>query len=113
MQSLLKTKEAIYNAQYYNLFNLVYSESLRRGLEQKRLVEEHKITPDQVKYSDIISDEFHNVVRSGNVTLIGNMDKANREGRKVFMALHWATQGSMTCSRTTRAPAYRRTFQGS
>lgn len=93
MQSLLKTKEAIYNAQYYNLFNLVYSESLRRGLEQKRLVEEHKITPDQVKYSDIISDEFHNVVRSGNVTLIGNMDKANREGRKVFMALHWATQG--------------------
>lgn len=92
MQNLIAIGSEIYNAQYYNLFNLVYSEGVKRGQHQKYLYENGQLNLDDVQATDIVSDEFHNVVRANNLRLLNDMDQANREGRKLWIALHWATQ---------------------
>ena len=92
LQNLIATKQEIYNAQYYNLFNLIYSEAVKRGQHEKFLYESGKLSLDEIRTTDIVSDEFHNVVRANNLRLLNEMDRANREGRKLWIALHWATQ---------------------
>lgn len=74
-----------YNAQYYNLYTAAFSETVRVGQREKYLFDRKKKRVDELIYSNITSDEFHNPIRTENLTLLKALDRYNREGRKLLI----------------------------
>lgn len=98
LESLLNIhNNNIYNAQYFNLYNMVYSNAVRIGQREKHLYIQGEKRPGELIYTDIVSDEFHNPIRSANIELIKQMDRNNREGRKIFIGQHYAVHDIGDC----------------
>lgn len=98
LEALLNIQDSeIYNAQYFNLFNMVYSHTVRIGQREKYLYTTGKKEAKDIIYCDIVSDEFHNPIRSENIELLKQMDRSNREGRKIFVGQHYAIHDINDC----------------
>ncbi len=98
LESLLNIQDSdIYNAQYFNLYNMVYSHAVRVGQQEKFLYTTNKKKPSEIIFTDIVSDEFHNPIRTRNIQLLNQMDRNNREGRKIFIAQHYAVHDIKDC----------------
>ncbi|WP_251844155.1 conjugal transfer protein TraE [Enterococcus faecalis] len=98
LESLLNIQDSdIYNAQYFNLYNMVYSHAVRVGQQEKYLYTTNQKKPSEIIYTDIVSDEFHNPIRTRNIQLLDQMDRNNREGRKIFIAQHYAVHDIKDC----------------
>ncbi|RVU96557.1 conjugal transfer protein TraE [Enterococcus avium] len=98
LESLLNIQDSdIYNAQYFNLYNMVYSHAVRVGQQEKYLYTTKQKKPSEIIFTDIVSDEFHNPIRTRNVQLLNQMDRNNREGRKIFIAQHYAVHDIKDC----------------
>lgn len=89
LESLLKADTNIYNAQYLNLFYMSFSHAVKIGQREKFLYDSGEKGIDEIEFTDLVSDEFHNPIRSENIELIKEMDRTNREGRKIFVGLHF------------------------
>lgn len=85
MENLVKSDMFAYNAQYYNLYTAAFSETVRVGQREKYLFDRKKKRVDELIYSNITSDEFHNPIRTENLTLLKALDRYNREGRKLLI----------------------------
>ena len=98
LESLLNVQDSdIYNAQYFNLYNMVYSHAVRVGQQEKFLYTTNQKKPSEIIFTDIVSDEFHNPIRTRNIQLLNQMDRNNREGRKIFIAQHYAVHDIKDC----------------
>lgn len=98
LESLLNLQNSnIYNAQYFNLYNMVYSHAVRIGQQEKYLYLTGKKKAQDIIYTDVVSDEFHNPIRSENIELLKQMDRTNREGRKIFIGQHYAVHDINDC----------------
>lgn len=98
LESLLNIQDSdIYNAQYFNLYNMVYSHAVRVGQQEKYLYTMNQKKPSEIIFTDIVSDEFHNPIRTRNIQLLNQMDRNNREGRKIFIAQHYAVHDIKDC----------------
>lgn len=85
MDKLNKSDTSTYNAQYYNLYTAAFSEAVRVGQREKYLFDRKQKRVDELVYTNITSDEFHNPIRTGNLELINQLDKYSREGRKLLI----------------------------
>ncbi|EOL43009.1 hypothetical protein [Enterococcus phoeniculicola] len=85
LEDLLRAEENIYNAQYYNLYNMVFAESVKVGQHEKYLFDHRKKKANELVFTDITHDEFHNPIRTKNLQLIKRIDRDNREGRKIMI----------------------------
>lgn len=85
LEDLLKSEENIYNAQYYNLYNMVFSESVKVGQHEKYLFDRREKKAEELVFTDITHDEFHNMTRTKNIQLLNRIDRDNREGRKIMI----------------------------
>lgn len=85
MQNLIKSDRATYNAQYYNLYTAAFSEAVRVGQREKYLFDRKQKRVDELIYTNITSDEFHNPIRTENLTLLNELDRYNREARKLLI----------------------------
>lgn len=98
LESLLNIQDSeVYNAQYFNLYNMVYSHAVRIGQQEKHLYLTNQKSAQDIIYTDIVSDEFHNPIRSENIELLKQMDRNNREGRKIFIGQHYAVHDINDC----------------
>ncbi|NBJ47126.1 trse protein [Enterococcus faecalis] len=85
MENLVKSDVSTYNAQYYNLYTAAFSEAVRVGQREKYLFDRKQKKVDELIYSNITSDEFHNPIRTRNKVLLKELDRYNREGRKLLI----------------------------
>lgn len=85
MSGLIKSDPAVYNAQYYNLYTAAFSEAVRVGQREKYLFDRKKKRVDELIYTNITSDEFHNPIRTENLVLLKELDRYSREGRKLLI----------------------------
>ncbi|MBJ0476304.1 trse protein [Enterococcus faecalis] len=85
MENLVKSDISTYNAQYYNLYTAAFSEAVRVGQREKYLFDRRQKRVDELIYSNITSDEFHNPIRTQNKELLKALDRYNREGRKLLI----------------------------
>ncbi|WP_332237965.1 VirB4 family type IV secretion system protein [Sporolactobacillus sp. KGMB 08714] len=84
LESLLKQDKNVFNAQLFSVFNMVWDHAIKVGHMQKKLYDLGQIDLSDVVYTNIIWDEFHNTVKSGNVNVMEAIDRLAREGRKYF-----------------------------
>lgn len=92
LESLLKQSKNVFNAQLFSVFNMVWDHALKVGHLQKKAYDLGKIDFSDVIYTNIIWDEFHNTVKSGNINVLESLDRLEREGRKYFCQVGLATQ---------------------
>lgn len=85
MENLVKSDISTYNAQYYNLYTAAFSEAVRVGQREKYLFDRKQKKVDELIYTNITSDEFHNPIRTQNKVLLKELDRYNREGRKLLI----------------------------
>ncbi|WP_275400371.1 trse protein [Enterococcus faecium] len=93
LQDLMKADDTnVYNAQYYNLYNMVFAESLKTGQHEKYLFDRREKRAEELIFTDITHDEFHNPISKKNLSLIQRCDKDNREGRKIMIGGTYISQ---------------------
>lgn len=96
-ENLLKMGENIYNAQVFNLFNMTFSHAVKIGQREKYLVDTKQKSIEDVIFTDIVWDEFHNPIRTENLELLKQLDRRNREARKIFIGFHFAVHDINDC----------------
>lgn len=96
-ESLLAKDSNVYNAQTFNMLNMFYSLGLKRGQREKYLYETGQKKFEEIEFTTILIDEFHNLVRNQNKFVLKQLDKWNREGRKVFNAISFIIHDINDC----------------
>jgi hypothetical protein len=92
LESLLKQRKNVFNAQLFSVFNMVWDHAIKVGHLQKKAYDLGEIDLSDVVYTNIIWDEFHNTVKSGNLIVLEALDRLEREGRKYFCQVGLASQ---------------------
>jgi hypothetical protein len=92
MEGLLKQSQNIFNAQFFNMLNMVWDQAIRRGQREKYQYDRQQTSFWDIVYSLIIIDEFHNITKMNNAVAMMLLDRLAREGRKYFLGIGLATQ---------------------
>ncbi|MBC1814387.1 ATP-binding protein, partial [Listeria booriae] len=92
MEGLLKQSQNIFNAQFFNMLNMVWDQAIRRGQLEKYRYDRKQTSFWDIVYSLIIIDEFHNITKMNNAIAMMLLDRLAREGRKYFLGIGLATQ---------------------
>lgn len=93
LQDLLNAdNKNVYNAQYFNLYNMVFAESLKIGQHEKYLFDRREKRVEELIFTDITHDEYHNPITYKNIPLVQRCDRDNREGRKIMIGETFISQ---------------------
>lgn len=82
----------IYHAQLYSALSLIWNDALMNGRRQNALLDEGKITKDEVSYFNVIIDECHNIINPDNIFAVEYVANFEREMRKFWAGIIFATQ---------------------
>ncbi|MBC1925562.1 hypothetical protein [Listeria innocua] len=91
-ERLLQQSSKVFGGQLFNLFFLTWNLCMKRGMREKYLVETGQKTLDEVIYSRITFEEFHNITRQREEATIDLIDRYIREARKAFGSLGLISQ---------------------
>lgn len=92
LRNLTQFDNRIFNAQIFNILSLLWNNSLVQGRKQKDLFDRKVQTFDECKKFLILIDEAHRIINSNNVTAVEYLTSFQREARKYFGGLVFATQ---------------------
>lgn len=80
----------VYNAQMYNICNLLWENMIQNGDRMKRMFEDGHIDNKDVIYYNIVVDEAHRVINSNNPLLLDFFIDYSKEARKYFAGISLA-----------------------
>ena len=92
VKNLVQFDKRIFNAQTFNIMTLLWNNALTHGLKVKKLYDDGKVKfEDIIKYFLLI-DESHKFINSNNIMAVDYLISFEREARKYFAGLIFATQ---------------------
>lgn len=82
----------VFNCQLFTALTLIWNHALKNGRKMKRLLEEGKVTYEDLRYFMVLLDECHNVINSNNLFAVEYVVSFEREMRKFSAGVFFATQ---------------------
>lgn len=92
VKNLTQFDKRIFNAQTFNIMTLLWNNALKQGLPAKKLYDEGKISFEDSKKYFLLIDEAHKFINSNNIMAVDYLISFEREARKYFAGLIFATQ---------------------
>ncbi|EJQ36003.1 hypothetical protein IEE_05479 [Bacillus cereus BAG5X1-1] len=92
IDGISKLEKPVFNCQLFTALTLIWSHALKNGRLMKYLREEKNLPIDDVKYFMMFLDECHNVINSQNKFANRYVLEFEREMRKFFAGIFFATQ---------------------
>ena len=92
VKNLTQFDKRIFNAQTFNIMTLLWNNALKQGLPAKKLYDDGKISFDDSKKYFLLIDEAHKFINSNNIMAVDYLISFEREARKYFAGLIFATQ---------------------
>lgn len=83
---------SVYQAQVYTALSLIWNHALINGRRQTALLESGKIDPIDIRFFNVVLDECHNIINSTNLFAVEYIKNFQREMRKFFAGIIFATQ---------------------
>lgn len=82
----------VFNCQLFTALTLIWNHALKNGRKMKRLLEEGKVTYEELRYFMVLLDECHNIINSNNLFAVEYVVSFEREMRKFSAGVFFATQ---------------------
>lgn len=92
LRNLTQFDNRIFNAQIFNILSLLWNNSLVQGRKEKDLYDKKIKNFNECKKFLILIDEAHRIINSNNPTAVEYLTGFQREARKYFSGLVFATQ---------------------
>lgn len=92
LRNLTQFDVRIFNAQIFNILTLLWNNALVQGRKEKDLFERKEKSFEEAKKFLILIDEAHRIINSNNPTAVEYLTGFQREARKYFGGLVFATQ---------------------
>lgn len=92
IDGISKIDKPIFNCQLFTALTLIWSHALKNGRRMKYLREEKKYPYEDLNYFMVLLDECHNVINSENKFANKYILEFEREMRKFFAGIFFATQ---------------------
>ncbi|MBC5630484.1 ATP-binding protein [Clostridium sp. NSJ-6] len=92
VKNLTQFDKRIFNAQTFNIMTLLWNNALKQGLPAKKLYDDGKISFEDSKKYFLLIDEAHKFINSNNIMAVDYLISFEREARKYFAGLIFATQ---------------------
>lgn len=92
IDGISKIDKPIFNCQLFTALTLIWSHALKNGRRMKYLREEKKFPFEDLNYFMVLLDECHNVINSENKFANRYILEFEREMRKFFAGIFFATQ---------------------
>lgn len=92
IDGISKYDKPVFNCQLFTALTLIWSHALKNGRKMKYLYEEKKISIEDIRYFMMFLDECHNVINSQNEFANRYVLEFEREMRKFFAGVFFATQ---------------------
>lgn len=92
IDGISKIDKPIFNCQLFTALTLIWSHALKNGRRMKYLREEKKVPFEDLNYFMVLLDECHNVINSENKFANRYILEFEREMRKFFAGIFFATQ---------------------
>lgn len=92
VKNLANFDKRIFNAQIFNILTMLWNDALKQGSKQKNLFDNGKVTVAEAKKFFLLIDEAHKFINSGNILAVDYFINFEREARKYFAGLIFATQ---------------------
>ncbi|MBD7916292.1 ATP-binding protein [Clostridium sp. Sa3CUN1] len=92
IKNLAQFNKRIFNAQTFNVMTMLWNNALKQGLRAKKLYDDGIISYDDSKKYLLLIDEAHKFVNSNNIMAVDYLISFEREARKYFGGLIFATQ---------------------
>ncbi|MCU5684673.1 VirB4 family type IV secretion system protein [Bacillus wiedmannii] len=92
IDGISKYDKSVFNCQLFTALTLIWSHALKNGRQMKYLREEKNLSIEDVKYFMVFLDECHNVINSQNEFANRYVLEFEREMRKFFAGIFFATQ---------------------
>lgn len=92
IDGISKIDKPIFNCQLFTALTLIWSHALKNGRRMKYLREEKKFPFEDLTYFMVLLDECHNVINSENKFANRYVLEFEREMRKFFAGIFFATQ---------------------
>ena len=92
LRNLTQFDIRVFNAQVFNILTLLWNNALVQGRKEKSLFDNKTKSFDECKKYMILIDEAHRIINSNNPTAVEYLIGFQREARKYFGGLIFATQ---------------------
>lgn len=92
LRNLTQFDIRVFNAQVFNILTLLWNNALVQGRKEKALFDNKTKSFDECKKYMILIDEAHRIINSNNPTAVEYLIGFQREARKYFGGLIFATQ---------------------
>lgn len=92
IRNLTSMKREIFNAQMFNVLNLLWDNMLQNGMKYKKLYDTNSIKWEDIIRYLIVIDEAHRIINSQNLLAVRFLIEFEREARKYFGGLIFVSQ---------------------
>nr|WP_231478747.1 ATP-binding protein [Virgibacillus halodenitrificans] len=82
----------VFNCQLFTALTMIWNHALKNGRKMKRLLEDGKITYEDLRYFMVLLDECHNIINANNLFAVEYVVSFEREMRKFSAGVFFATQ---------------------
>lgn len=82
----------VFNCQLFTALTLIWNHALKNGRKMKRMLEEGKLTYEDLNYFMVLIDECHNIINANNIFAVEYVVSFEREMRKFSAGVFFATQ---------------------
>ncbi len=91
LRNLSQFDNRIFNAQMFNILTMLWNGALKQGIQQKKLFDNGEVTLDEAVKYILFIDEAHKYINSDNELAVDYFITFEREARKYFAGLVFAT----------------------
>ncbi|WP_279145775.1 hypothetical protein [Clostridium tyrobutyricum] len=92
IRNLTSMKKEVFNAQMFNVLNLLWDNMLQNGMKYKKLYDTDSIRWEDIIRYLIVIDEAHRIINSQNLLAVRFLIDFEREARKYFGGLLFVSQ---------------------
>ncbi|MEG1482898.1 MAG: hypothetical protein RSA57_03775 [Cetobacterium sp.] len=92
VRNLVQFDKRIFNAQTFNILTMLWNNALVQGLREKKAFDDGEKTVEETKKYLLLIDEAHKFINSNNMMAVDYLISFEREARKYFGGLIFATQ---------------------
>lgn len=92
IKNLAQFDKRVFNAQTFNIMTMLWNNALKKGSVAKRLYDKREVSFEDSQKFFVLIDEAHKFINSDNLMAVDYAISFEREARKYFAGLMFATQ---------------------